>query len=144
MCPHISSSAMLWCRCWATVRDNLCCDKPVDRLDLDHGELRSVAERLATEAAEFVRRRRVEVFGDSLPDAAAAVRSKSTPTDPVTVVDTETERLLRDRLAELRPGDHILGEEEGGPTGGREGLTWVLDPIDGTLNFIYGLETYAV
>jgi len=44
------------------------------------------------------------------------VRSKSTPTDPVTVVDTETERLLRVRLAELRPGEHILGEEEGGST----------------------------
>jgi myo-inositol-1(or 4)-monophosphatase len=72
------------------------------------------------------------------------VRAKSTPTDPVTVVDTETERLLRVRLAELRPGEHILGEEEGGSTGGREGLTWVLDPIDGTVNFVYGIETYAV
>jgi myo-inositol-1(or 4)-monophosphatase len=72
------------------------------------------------------------------------VRAKSTPTDPVTVVDTETERLLRDRLAELRPGEHILGEEEGGSTGGRDGLTWVLDPIDGTVNFVYGIGSYAV
>jgi myo-inositol-1(or 4)-monophosphatase len=62
----------------------------------------------------------------------------------VTVVDTETERLLRERLAELRPGEHILGEEEGGPTGGRDGLTWVLDPIDGTVNFVYGIGSYAV
>jgi myo-inositol-1(or 4)-monophosphatase len=106
--------------------------------------LRSVAERLATEAADFVRRRRVEVFGNPQPGAAPAVRAKSTPTDPVTVVDTETERLLRDRLADLRPGEHILGEEEGGSTGGREGLTWVLDPIDGTVNFVYGIEAYAV
>ncbi len=112
--------------------------------DTDPVLLRSVAERLATEAAEFVRRRRLEVFGDRQPGAGAAVRAKSTPTDPVTVVDTETERLLRDRLAELRPGEHILGEEEGGSTGGREGLTWVLDPIDGTVNFVYGIETYAV
>ena len=72
------------------------------------------------------------------------MRAKSTPTDPVTVVDTETERLLRDRLAELRPGEHILGEEEGGSTAGDDGLTWVLDPIDGTVNFVYGIETYAV
>ena len=43
--------------------------------------------------------------------AAQAVSFKSTATDPVTVVDTETERLLRDRLAELRPGERILGEE---------------------------------
>ncbi|HKH53086.1 MAG TPA: inositol monophosphatase family protein, partial [Mycobacterium sp.] len=75
---------------------------------------------------------------------AAVVRTKSTPTDPVTVVDTETERLLRDRLAELRPGEHILGEEEGGSIGGRDGLTWVLDPIDGTVNFLYGIGSYAV
>jgi myo-inositol-1(or 4)-monophosphatase len=122
----------------------LCCDGGVTENDSDPVLLRSVAERLATEAAEFVRRRRVEVFGDPLPGAGAAVRSKSTPTDPVTVVDTETERLLRDRLAELRPGERILGEEEGGPIGGRDGLTWVLDPIDGTVNFVYGLETYAV
>jgi myo-inositol-1(or 4)-monophosphatase len=105
--------------------------------------LRTVAERLATEAAEFVRRRRVEVFGNPRPTAEAAVRAKSTPTDPVTVVDTETERLLRDRLAELRPGEHVLGEEEGGSTGG-DGVTWVLDPIDGTVNFVYGIENYAV
>ena len=122
----------------------LCCDGTVTENDTDPVLLRSVAERLATEASDFVRRRRTEVFGDSHPDAGAAVRAKSTPTDPVTVVDTETERLLRVRLAELRPGEHILGEEEGGSTGGREGLTWVLDPIDGTVNFVYGIENYAV
>jgi myo-inositol-1(or 4)-monophosphatase len=112
--------------------------------DTDPVLLRSVAEALATEAAEFVRRRRIEVFGDPQPNVAPEVRSKSTPTDPVTVVDTETERLLRDRLAELRPGEHILGEEEGGSTALDDGLTWVLDPIDGTVNFVYGIETYAV
>jgi myo-inositol-1(or 4)-monophosphatase len=122
----------------------LCCDGAVTDDDTDPLLLRSVAEELAAEAAEFVRRRRVEVFVDPPPGAAAAVRAKSTPTDPVTVVDTETERLLRDRLAELRPGEYILGEEEGGSAGGRDGLTWVLDPIDGTVNFVYGIETYAV
>src|ERR1700754_1200071 len=119
----------------------MCCDGTVTEHDTDPAELRSVAERLATEAADFVRRRRIDVFANPEP---GAVRTKSTPTDPVTVVDTETERLLRDRLAELRPGDHILGEEEGGPTGDHDGLTWVLDPIDGTVNFVYGLAQYAV
>src|SRR3954454_1990846 len=122
----------------------MCCDGTVTENDTDPVLLRSVAERLAMEAAEFVRRRRVEVFGHPRPDARATVRAKSTPTDPVTVVDTETERLLRERLAELRPGEHVLGEEEGGSTAGRDGLTWVLDPIDGTVNFVYGIETYAV
>jgi myo-inositol-1(or 4)-monophosphatase len=109
--------------------------------------LRSVAERLAAEAAAFVRERRAEVFGDSptTQNTASSVRSKSTPTDPVTVVDTETEKLLRDRLAVLRPGEPVLGEEQGGSTDPRDGrLTWVLDPIDGTVNFVYGIETYAV
>ncbi len=111
--------------------------------------LRRVAETLAAEAAAFVRRRRAEVFGtDAGSDDSGAVRSKSTPTDPVTVVDTETERLLRDRLAELRPGDPILGEEGGGPAdpaGTPAGsVTWVLDPIDGTVNFVYGIPAYAV
>lgn len=114
--------------------------------------LRSVAETLATQAAAFVRRRRAEVFGAMAGGAhtpdSGAVRSKSTPTDPVTVVDTETERLLRDRLAELRPADPILGEEGGGPAdpaGTPAGsVTWVLDPIDGTVNFVYGVPAYAV
>ena len=124
----------------------MCCDGRVTD-DSDPGRLRAVAELLAGEAASFVRRRRIEVFGaDSLPDdTASAVRTKSTPTDPVTIVDTETERLLRDRLAELRPGDPIVGEEEGGSAVGHHGRpTWVLDPIDGTVNFVYGLEAYAV
>ena len=122
----------------------MCCDGAVTENDADPVLLRSLAERLATEAADFVRRRRDEVFGNPQPNAGSAVRAKSTPTDPVTVVDTETERLLRVRLAELRPGEHILGEEEGGSTGGADGLTWVLDPIDGTVNFVYGIEAYAV
>jgi myo-inositol-1(or 4)-monophosphatase len=111
--------------------------------DIDLVELRTLAEQLATEAADFVRRRRAEVFGDA-STARPTVRAKSTPTDPVTVVDTETERLLRERLAELRPGEHVVGEEEGGSTARRDGLTWVLDPIDGTVNFVYGIEMYAV
>ncbi|KUH99215.1 inositol monophosphatase family protein [Mycobacterium sp. IS-3022] len=113
--------------------------------DADPVLLRSVAEQLATEAAAFVRHRRAEVFGDagSSPDTPG-VRTKSSPTDPVTIVDTETERLIRDRLAVLRPGEHVLGEEEGGTPAQDGELTWVLDPIDGTVNFVYGLDAYAV
>jgi myo-inositol-1(or 4)-monophosphatase len=91
--------------CHATGSRYLCCDGTVTENDADPVLLRSVAERLATEAADFVRRRREEVFGDPQPNAGSAVRAKSTPTDPVTVVDTESERLLRVRLAELRPAN---------------------------------------
>ena len=124
----------------------MCCDGTVSD-DSDPATLLAVAERLAGEAADFVRRRRAEVFGagQSHDETPSAVRSKSTPTDPVTIVDTETERLLRDRLADLRPGDPVVGEEEGGSLVGHAGRpTWVLDPIDGTVNFVYGLEAYAV
>lgn len=109
-----------------------------------------VAETLAAEAAEFVRSRRAELFGahPAAADESDAVRAKSTPTDPVTVVDTDAERLLRSRLARLRPGDPIVGEEGGGPADSApapdDAVTWVLDPIDGTVNFVYGIPAYAV
>ena len=123
--------------------------RAVTRLEDEPARLRWVAETLSAEAAEFVRGRRAEVFGAHAdPVGGGAVRAKSTPTDPVTVVDTETERLLRDRLAELRPGDPILGEEGGGPADPASApddvVTWVLDPIDGTVNFVYGIPAYAV
>jgi myo-inositol-1(or 4)-monophosphatase len=117
--------------------------EPVD--GIEPAELRKVAEHLAVEAADFVRRRRTEVFPAGGRAGSSVVRAKTTPTDPVTVVDTETERLLRDRLAQLRPGDAVLGEEEGGTAQVAAGRpVWVLDPIDGTVNFVYGLGAYAV
>ncbi len=130
----------------------MCCDGQVNAAipSADPVQLREVAEQLASEAAAFVRARRSEVFGAGSAgtmdgSAEPAVRVKSTPTDPVTVVDTETERLLRDRLAVARPDDAILGEEEGGPAGVAPGqLIWALDPIDGTVNFLYGIPAYAV
>ena len=103
--------------------------------------LRGVAEQLASEAADFVRRRRVELIDAGLDDAT--VRTKSSPTDPVTLADTETEQFVRDRLAQLRPGDSVLGEE-GGATPGDGVVRWVVDPIDGTVNFLYGIPAYAV
>jgi myo-inositol-1(or 4)-monophosphatase len=117
--------------------------------DNQPAELRAVAEGLADEAAAFVRQRRAEVFGaDAGADGDDAVQSKTTPTDPVTIVDTETEQLLRDRLTQLRSGDAVLGEESGGPADPEDAapgtVTWVLDPIDGTVNFVYGIPAYAV
>lgn len=110
----------------------------------DPETLRVTAERLAGEAAGYVLARRREVFGPG-PRHAGAVATKSTPTDPVTVVDTETEELLRGRIADLRPGDAVLGEEGGGPGTAPPGVvTWVIDPVDGTVNFVYGIPAYAV
>lgn len=102
--------------------------------------LLEVAEQLVGEAADFVRRRRAEIFGAG---PAVAMRTKSSPTDPVTVADIETEQFVRDRLAQLRPGDQVLGEECGDSAAGGA-VRWVVDPIDGTVNFLYGIPAYAV
>nr|WP_067894635.1 inositol monophosphatase family protein [Nocardia vaccinii] len=106
--------------------------------------MRSVAVHLAQTAAAHVRLRRTEVRGAAGALRADAVQSKSTPTDPVTVVDTETEELIRDLLAELRPGERVFGEEGGGSVGDGSQIVWVVDPIDGTVNFMYGIPAYSV
>lgn len=71
------------------------------------------------------------------------VSTKSTPTDVVTAMDRAAERLVIDALRAARPGDGVLAEE-GGKTAGTSGVRWVLDPIDGTVNYLYGLPAYAV
>lgn len=72
-----------------------------------------------------------------------ALESKSTPTDLVSEADLASERLIRDTLARLRPADGILGEE-GGDTRGTNGLTWVVDPLDGTVNFLFAIPQWCV
>ncbi len=101
----------------------------------DLAQLRRVAEQVAGEAAALVGRRRLG--GVEVADR------KSSAVDVVTAVDRESEALLRSRLAELRPGDGFFGEE-GTRSGSRTGLTWVVDPIDGTVNFLYGIPHFAV
>ena len=71
------------------------------------------------------------------------VSTKSTDTDVVTAKDTAAERLIRSRLDVERPGDGFLGEESGSGTG-TTGVRWVVDPIDGTVNYLYDIPQYAV
>ena len=98
-------------------------------------ELVSVAETVAREAGALV--------SEGRPDRVTVAATKSSPQDVVTAMDLASEALLRRRLAELRPGDAVLGEE-GGFEPGRTGITWVVDPIDGTVNYLYGLPAYSV
>lgn len=63
--------------------------------------------------------------------------------DPVTAADRAVETAIRRCLAERRPDDAVLGEEEA-PTAGRSGLTWVIDPIDGTRAFLCGAPTWGI
>ncbi|WP_420809064.1 inositol monophosphatase family protein [Amycolatopsis suaedae] len=101
----------------------------------------SVAEQVAVEAAELVAAERAKM----LAGQAVSVDTKSSETDVVTAVDRQTERFVRTRLAELRPGEPVLGEEEGAGGAAEPGqVTWVIDPIDGTVNFLYGYPWFAV
>jgi myo-inositol-1(or 4)-monophosphatase len=94
-----------------------------------------LAERLAREAGALVREGR--------PAQVDVAATKSSPVDVVTERDLASEALLRSLLATHRPDDGILGEEDE-PVAGSSGLTWVLDPIDGTVNYLYGIPAYAV
>jgi myo-inositol-1(or 4)-monophosphatase len=69
--------------------------------------------------------------------------AKSSAVDIVTKADQATENLIRERLAECRPHDGVLGEE-GSAVIGTSGLTWVVDPIDGTVNYLYGFPAWGV
>ncbi|QKJ18602.1 inositol monophosphatase family protein [Microbacterium hominis] len=98
-------------------------------------QLQSLAIEIAREAGDLARRRRTE--------GVAIAATKSALADIVTEADREVEALIRARLAELRPADGFLGEESGAEHG-TTGITWVVDPIDGTVNYAFGIPTYAV
>ncbi|MBV9095783.1 MAG: inositol monophosphatase [Streptosporangiaceae bacterium] len=81
--------------------------------------------------------------GDVRP---AVVSTKSSPTDVVTAMDRAAEAVIAGRLRAARPGDAILGEEGGQSHGAATGrrVRWVVDPLDGTVNYLYGLRDWAV
>ncbi|GGO70910.1 inositol monophosphatase family protein [Nonomuraea cavernae] len=94
-----------------------------------------LAEDIAREAGDMLLAKR--------PTMSGVVATKSSPTDVVTALDRASEELIRSRVRAARPGDRFLGEE-GGEHGGSSGVRWIVDPIDGTVNFLYGLPDWAV
>jgi myo-inositol-1(or 4)-monophosphatase len=96
--------------------------------------LAKLAEALALEAAEL----QLEHLGTRI-----RVGTKSTATDMVTEVDREVERLIVEGILAARPDDGILGEE-GADVSGTSGHRWIIDPIDGTTNYLYGHPGFAV
>jgi myo-inositol-1(or 4)-monophosphatase len=101
---------------------------------VDYDALMALATDLAREAGALAlsMRRSVEV-----------VDAKSSPTDVVTAADRAVEELLVAAIRKARPEDGLLGEEGGAATGS-SGLRWVVDPIDGTVNYLYGIPQWAV
>jgi myo-inositol-1(or 4)-monophosphatase len=99
------------------------------------GELRALAEAVAREAGALLR--------GAFEGPELRVSAKSTPTDLVSEADHAAERLIRERIAAARPDDGVLGEE-GGDRAGTSGIRWVVDPLDGTVNFLFGIPQWAV
>ena len=97
-------------------------------------DLRALAERLATSAGALQLDRLA---------GPRTVESKSTPTDVVSEVDRACERLIVDTLRSERPDDGIVGEE-GTCDPGTSGLRWVVDPLDGTVNYLYRAASFGV
>ncbi len=110
---------------------------PQDGADRDpHGlaRLAELAMAAAVDAGHFIVAQRPLDLG---------VSSKSTATDVVTIMDARAESRLRELILQARPQDGFFGEEDT-RVAGTSGLTWVVDPIDGTVNYLYGLPNYAV
>jgi myo-inositol-1(or 4)-monophosphatase len=103
----------------------------IDPLDV---ALLALAKSVAQEAGALIARYAADGF---------AVGTKSTATDMVTEADRAAEALIVERLLGARPGDGFVGEE-GGREAGTSGVRWVVDPLDGTTNFVYGIPAYTV
>ena len=103
--------------------------------DLDPGVLLRVATGLAVDAGALLL--------DRLGRTRTSVSTKSSPTDMVTEVDRASERLIVEGLRDARPGDGVLAEE-GTDAEGSTGVRWVVDPLDGTTNYLYGLPAFSV
>ncbi|WP_433391759.1 inositol monophosphatase family protein [Micromonospora sp. KLBMP9576] len=102
-------------------------------------ELLEIAVDVAREAAATAYRMRAE--------GVSVAATKTTATDVVTAADRAVERQVVDALRRLRPGDAVLGEEYGAGEGGPVapgGVRWIVDPIDGTVNYLYGIPHCAV
>ena len=99
------------------------------------GEMLELARSVAAEAGQLLSARRPA-------GRPAVLETKSSPTDVVTALDQAAETLIRTRISALRPGDAILGEEGG--QSGRGRVRWIVDPLDGTVNYLYGLPDWSV
>jgi myo-inositol-1(or 4)-monophosphatase len=115
--------------------------------DQDAGALLRIAMAAASEAGRLLASWR----GDERPEV---VQTKSSPTDVVTEMDRRSEALITSRIRAHRPADAVLGEEGGQTAGGPAGdgseagrpsrVRWIVDPLDGTVNYLYGLHDWCV
>ncbi len=114
----------------------------VSRTDASAPGARETAELLDL-AVEAARMAGALLLERAAQGAEHEVSSKSTPTDLVSEADLASERAIRELLAKRRPEDGLVGEE-GAHVQGTSGLSWVVDPLDGTVNFLFGLPQRCV
>lgn len=105
------------------------------RVPDDPNRLLALARSVASEAADLI--------AEGRRRGLSSVTTKSSTTDMVTEYDRASEQLIVGRIRDARPDDGILGEE-GSALTGTSGIDWLIDPIDGTTNYLYGLAGYAV
>src|SRR5215217_4284139 len=103
--------------------------------DVDAGELLALARSVAEAAGAFLL--------DGADRRRTAVDTKTSPTDVVTEMDRASEAFVVEGLLRARPDDGVLGEE-GTARPGTSGVRWVVDPLDGTTNYLYGFPAWAV
>jgi myo-inositol-1(or 4)-monophosphatase len=96
-----------------------------------------------TELAERVAREAGAQLLEAFQDPSLRIETKSSPTDLVSEADVAAEQLIRERLLAARPDDGLLGEE-GSDSPGTSGLRWIVDPLDGTTNFLFGIPQWGV
>ena len=99
------------------------------------GELLEVARAAARSAAAII--------SSSTARGITVATTKSSPVDVVTEADRSAERLIRKEIGQARPDDAFVGEE-GDDVAGTSGVRWIIDPVDGTVNLLYGIPQYAV
>ncbi|MFC5723635.1 inositol monophosphatase family protein [Streptomyces gamaensis] len=107
--------------------------------DESHGPLKAELLAVALEAAE----RAGALLRDGRPADLGVAATKTSSIDVVTEMDIAAEKLITGFLSERRPQDGLLGEE-GASTTGTTGVRWIIDPLDGTVNYLYGLPSWAV
>jgi myo-inositol-1(or 4)-monophosphatase len=107
----------------------------VGRPDPRHRGVIELAERIARAAGAQLR--------EAFSGAAVDIQTKSSPTDLVSAADVAAETLIREALLAERPEDGMLGEE-GSDSPGTSGLRWIVDPLDGTTNFLFGIPQWGV
>ena len=110
---------------------------------VDHDELLELACRLAIRAGDAAQLRREELGVGLVVGDALGMETKSSSVDLVTEADREAEMAIAGGLSEARPDDGVVGEE-GASIVGTSGVRWIIDPIDGTTNFVYGIPSYSV